>query len=262
MAVYFASDMHLRLDHPDRGRRLAGWVEALEVEDALYLVGDVCDFWFSSRQRRCGALSCEGLKALAAFRSRGGMLTILPGNHDGSLGPFYEKELGARIVQGPCIVDVHGLRLHLVHGHLVGGRQPWKAGLESRAFIKIFENLPAALADRLDRKLESSNDNGRPLDEQRLIPHFRRYANGLAASADVVIFGHVHSARDDRTSRPRMIVLGGWHHGSSYLRIDEHGPELIVNPGRAPAPSADVTFPESSRPSIVSPERGASRDKP
>ena len=51
----------------------------------------------------------------------------MPGNHDAWLCPFYESELGARIVPDPCDLTVHGLRLHVVHGHLLGARRAWKA---------------------------------------------------------------------------------------------------------------------------------------
>ena len=236
MAVYFASDMHLRLDRPERGVRLARWVDSLGPDDALYLLGDVCDFWFASRERRAGLHACPGLSALAAFRARGGALTILPGNHDLWLGPFYEESLGARFVHEPQVVDAHGLRLHLVHGHRAGGRQPWKAGLETRAFLASFQAIPDCVADRLDQILNRSNTAGRARDEERLTDLFRLHARRLDPAIDLAVFGHVHRPFDDREIRPRMVILGGWHHRASYLRIDERGAELVVEPARTAIP--------------------------
>ncbi|MGE3820948.1 MAG: UDP-2,3-diacylglucosamine diphosphatase [Isosphaeraceae bacterium] len=223
MPVYFASDMHLRLDRPDRGRRLAQWVKGLHPEDQLYLVGDVCDFWFGARQRTTDPLSCEGLRALAAFRDRGGSLIVLPGNHDLWLGPFYESTLGATFVQEPLRIETHGLKIHVVHGHRAGGRQPWKAVMESQAFFQAFQKLPAPLADRLDQKLDESNTKDRARDEDRLLGHFRKYVARLTEALDLAVFGHVHGPVDDTTVHPRLVVLGGWHHGGSYLRIDDEG---------------------------------------
>ncbi len=76
---------------PDASR----WVESIAIDDPLFLVGDVCDFWYAARQRRSGPLVCEGLRALERYSRNGGALTILPGNHDLWLGPYYEAELGA-----------------------------------------------------------------------------------------------------------------------------------------------------------------------
>lgn len=230
MPVFFASDIHLRLDRPERGHRLAHWVDGLTPDDALYLVGDVCDFWFASRQRHEDPLSCPGLRALARFRERGGALTVLTGNHDRSLGPFYEQVVSARVVPEPLTVEAHGLRLYLSHGHRAGGRQVWKAGMESRAFLTAFRSLPRAVAEQLDRMLDSSNDRGRARDEARLVGVFRRHLARAAPDADLAVFGHVHTPLDDPASSPRLVILGGWHSRASYLRIDDRGAALVVEP--------------------------------
>jgi UDP-2,3-diacylglucosamine hydrolase len=237
MTVYFASDMHLRLDRPDRGRRLARWVDGLDPVDVLYLVGDVCDFWLATRQlpRPGQPLRCEGLEALARFTARGGSLTILPGNHDRWLGPFYERTLGARFLQEPRTVEAHGLRLYVVHGHHAGGRQGWKTGMETRAFFRAFEALPAPLVHRLDGLLERSNDRDREADEARLLGYYRRHAAAAASDYDLAVFGHVHTPFDDPAVTPRLVILGGWHGGTSYLRVDDRGAALVVEPARSPA---------------------------
>ena len=128
MPAYFVSDVHLRLDRPERSRRFARWVEGLRPGDPLVIAGDLCDFWFASRQRRADPLACEGLRALADFRARGGSTTIMPGNHDTWLGPLYERALGARFVPEPLEVEAYGRRVHLVHGHLLGARSAWASG--------------------------------------------------------------------------------------------------------------------------------------
>jgi UDP-2,3-diacylglucosamine hydrolase len=228
VAVYFASDMHLRLDRPERSGRLARWVDGLDPVDELYLVGDVCDFWFATRQRRGDPLACPGLRALAGFRARGGMLTILPGNHDHWLGRFYETVLGARFVSEPLLVEAHNLRIQLNHGHRTGGRAPWKFVMESLSFFQAFERLPAAVANRLDRMLETSNDLHRERDERRVMPRFRRHAEEVGQDADIVVFGHIHTPLDDARTSPRLVILGGWHTRTSYLKIDDQGARLIV----------------------------------
>ncbi len=238
MPAYFASDMHLRLDRPDRARRLAQWVGGLNPDDTLHLLGDVCDFWYATRQIGPGPLACEGLRALASFGARGGTLTAMVGNHDLWLGPYYRRVLGAEIVEEPQVIEAYGLRFYLTHGHRAGGRQVWKSGMESRAFFEAFRNLPGPVAIRLDRALEGSNDKGRADDEARLVDVYRRTLTRLIPGIDVAVFGHVHSPVDDRTTSPRMVVLGGWHSGSSFLRVDEHGAKLtVIDPARAPVPA-------------------------
>lgn len=241
MTAYFLSDVHLRLDHPERGRRLARLVDQLGPDDPLTIVGDLCDFWYASRQRGTDPNACEGLRALAAFRARGGAIAILPGNHDLWLGPFYETTIGARFVSEPMRLDVHGLRLHLVHGHLLGARRAWKSFMESRSFLEAFQALPAPAAETFDRMLEHSNSRKLNDSDQRHLAAYRRYADSIRGQADLIVIGHVHTPSDAPVAGSRMVVLGGWHHRSSYLKIDETGATLVVEDdpddvetGRAP----------------------------
>jgi UDP-2,3-diacylglucosamine hydrolase len=230
VAAYFVSDVHLRIDRPDRGCRFARLVESFAPEDTVVIVGDLCDFWFASRQRDADPLTCPGLRALAAFRSRGGSVTIMPGNHDLWLGPFYEQVLGVRFVQEPLELEAYGLRLHLVHGHLLGGRSVWKAVMEGRTFLHTFRLLPGAPARRLEKLLYLANEKRRAMSDERHIAAFRRYADGITHHVDLVVCGHIHTPRDDTSRRPRLVVLGGWLRGTSYLRIDESGAVAVVEP--------------------------------
>jgi len=227
--VYFASDMHLRLDHPERGARLGRFVGGLDGSDTLYLVGDVCDFWYVARQQRRDPLDCAGLRALVGFRRRGGNVVILPGNHDHWLGPFYQRVLGVGLTPEPLVVDAHGLRFHVTHGHKAGGRPPWKAVMESRAFLGAFNALPGPAAGLLDVRLNLRNDQARTRDEARLLAVYQSYVGRLDPAVDVAVFGHVHSP-SDRAGRPRVVVLGGWHDRSSYLRVDDAGARLVIEP--------------------------------
>ncbi len=230
MATYFASDVHLRLDRPERGRRFARWIDGLAPDDSLTIVGDLCDFWYAARQVNRDPMECAGLRALASYRDRGGSLTILPGNHDLWLGRFYERTLGARFVAEPWDVSVHGLRIRLVHGHLLGARRLWKKLMESRAFLHAFERCPGPLARTLDHLLDHSNEKNREWDDRRHLAVFRKYAEQQGPAFDIVALGHIHRPVDEAGSQPRLIVLGGWHYQASYLKIDPSGASLVIEP--------------------------------
>jgi UDP-2,3-diacylglucosamine hydrolase len=232
VAHYFASDVHLRFDRPDRDHRFSDWLSRLTPEDALLIAGDLCDFWMASRESASALLRSESLSRLAEFRRRGGALSIMPGNHDAWLCPFYESELGARIVPDPYDFTVYGLRLRVVHGHLLGARRAWKALMESHAFFLGFGHVPAPLARLLDNVLCWNNDRKLLSDEERHLRVFRAYTSKLREIADLVIIGHVHRAVDLSQSEPRMIVLGGWQARSSFLKVDERGASFHVEQNR------------------------------
>jgi UDP-2,3-diacylglucosamine hydrolase len=233
VAHYFASDVHLRRDCPDRDRRFRGWLDRLNTDDALILLGDLCDFWMGARSRETELLRSPSLQALAARRRQGGSLAMMPGNHDAWLCPFYERELGARIIHEPHDLTVHRLRLRLVHGHLLGARRLWKSWMESRLFFDLFGRLPGPIAGVLDRALTWRNRRGLLEEEERHLRVFRAYAQGCQGMADLVLIGHVHRPVDEGGSGPRLLVLGGWQHHGSFLRIDENGADFHVERDRA-----------------------------
>jgi UDP-2,3-diacylglucosamine hydrolase len=229
--AYFASDIHLRVDQPERGERFARWVRRLQPDDPLVLAGDLCDFWFSARQRTDQPIRCPGLRALADFVSRGGSLTILVGNHDAWLGPFYQETLGARWVPEPLELTSHGRRLRLVHGHLLGGRSRWKGWMEGKTFLKGYGALPHAAAWGLQAVLETFNEIRLEASHQRLIAGYRRHVDALANPPDLFITGHVHMTYEEvRPNGTRLIILGNWHGRSSYLRVDDREATLVIEP--------------------------------
>lgn len=231
VADYFASDLHLRLDKPDRSQRFSTFVDTLDGRDTLTIVGDLCDFWFASRQLECDPLQCTGLRSLVSFRERGGLLTILPGNHDAWLGRFYVEILDAQFSANPWRKTSYNLSVHAIHGHQLGARKPWKAAMESRVFLQGFSRLPGPVARTLADRLERSNSKALAETHRRHLTTYRNYATTLITveSMDLVLIGHVHDRFDESIGRGRMIVLGDWISGASYVRIDESGASFVVD---------------------------------
>lgn len=239
MAFYFASDVHIRTDRPGRGARLARWVESLSGDDDLTIVGDLCDFWFSARERRGTSRPDAGLEALARFRDQGGRLTIIPGNHDAWLAPYYRDALGATLVETPSHDRlIHGLRVRFMHGHLLGARSRWKAAMEGRGFYQAFRSLPRPVASLLAGTLEQSNAVNEPEVHRRHLDLYGRYAASQAGEIDLVLYGHAHLQHEHAEGPVRWIVLGDWKQEGSYVRIDESGARYVV--GFEPGPDPVV----------------------
>jgi UDP-2,3-diacylglucosamine hydrolase len=251
LPYYFASDVHLRSDRPDRDQRFHAWLSRLTPDDVLVIVGDLCDFWMGSRRAHDDPLRSPSLQALTEFRRQGGTLAILAGNHDEWLCPFYHAELGAQIIAEPHEMTIHGIRLRVVHGHLLGARRAWKSLLESRAFFEAFSYVPGPFARTLDQVLAWRNQRGLEADEERHLNVYRQYAAQFQGSADIVVIGHVHRPVDLADANPRLIVLGGWQRRSSYLKIDETGATFHVESRTGVEPPSQRT----DAPAVLDPPR-------
>src|SRR5262245_27186482 len=116
----FMSDAHLGIETREREAareaRLLDFLRALPGRaGALYVVGDLFEFWFeyaTAIPRRYFEL----LRALREIRERGVEVTLLTGNHDFWLGPFLSDELGVRTVSGPLALELQGRHIWLHHG--------------------------------------------------------------------------------------------------------------------------------------------------
>jgi len=125
-AIYFISDIHLGLqDEGEEQRKLEGLARlfaGFREGDALYMLGDVFDYWMEFRHVIPKGFT-GFLCLLSGLAARGVRVTYLPGNHDFYLGHFFDRELGVRTVDtvdGPLSFEFDGRRFIVAHGDGLG----------------------------------------------------------------------------------------------------------------------------------------------
>ena len=235
----FMSDAHLGIEPKEREAvreaRLLDFLRALPGRaGALYVVGDLFEFWFeyaTAIPRRYFGL----LRALDEIRERGVEITLLNGNHDFWLGPFLSQELGIRTVNGPLELELQGRRIWLHHGDgLVGGDLGYKVlkrVLRNPASIALYRwihpDIGIPLAHWASRWSRHSREL-RPFDGERLFREIatQRLANGF----DCVMVGHFHHVYERREGDRAFFVLGDWFESFSYVELDQGAFHLRVWP--------------------------------
>ena len=108
--TYFVSDVHLGLrvaDPVDRERRFVEFLRGLPEEtEALYLLGDIWDFWYEYKH-----VVPKGyvrvFAALIELIDRGVDVFFFQGNHDVWTYSYFE-ELGMKKLQQPAVVEIAG----------------------------------------------------------------------------------------------------------------------------------------------------------
>lgn len=231
MKTFFVSDVHLGLqvgDPAGRERRFADFLQGLpEDTDALYLLGDIWDFWYEYRD-----VVPKGyirvFSALQSLMDRGVKVYFFQGNHDVWTYSYFE-ELGMKRLEQPCLVEIGGKRFCLGHGDGLGpvpsGYRFLRGLFHNRVAQFLFSMLHPWIAFRFGNGWSRNN---RLAHDQEY--EFRgkdeplyKFAEEFSARNDVdyFIFGHYHSSVDmTLPSGARLLVLKDWMRSSPYLCFD------------------------------------------
>ena len=239
MSIYFASDFHLGIpnlkESHDRERRIVRWMEEIKGDcEALYLMGDLFDFWFEYN-----TVAPKGyvrlLGKIAELTDSGIPVHIFIGNHDMWMFGYLEEELGVEIHRTNQIKELKGKTFFLGHGDGIGpgdyGYKFIKAIFANKIcqwfFARIHPNLAFALANfwsgqsRVDtRKLTFLGEEN---EYQIIFAKEQLQKNHF----DYFIFGHRHVPNDIALSdTSRYINLGDWIVNNTYAVFDGEKLEL------------------------------------
>ncbi|MBQ9310091.1 MAG: UDP-2,3-diacylglucosamine diphosphatase [Bacteroidales bacterium] len=226
--VYFVADVHLGLkagDPAGRERRFVSWLKSLPVQEtsALYLLGDIWDFWYEYRD----VVPREGTRVIAELirlMDEGVEVVFFPGNHDIWCYNYFES-LGIRKLQQPQRVEIGGRRFLLGHGDALGGAafgyriMLW--AFHNRVLQKLFSTLHPWFAFRFGTDWSNSNrrKHGGYKFRGAEEPLYKFCVEQCAAQpADYCIFGHFHDSVDlTLPGGERLIVLKDWIGGGEHF---------------------------------------------
>ena len=240
--VYFASDLHLgvdaRLPSRERERLFVRWLdEAVAPDaDALYLLGDVFEFWFEYR-RVVPRGFARLLGKLAELRDGGLRVEYFTGNHDLWMGNYFEEELGIPLHRRPRVETIDDLRFFIGHGDGLGpGDEGYKRmkrvftnPAAQWAYARLHPNFAMALAEGVSgfsRKHTSIEEAGWLGPEREWLVRYAERKLSQEPELDYFVFGHRHLPIEWILSdgRARYVNTGDWLRHQSYGRWD--GKEL------------------------------------
>jgi len=238
MAVYFASDVHLGGGAPQEARaaehKFVAWLDmAARDAEAIFLLGDIFDFWFEYR-RVVPQGFVRTLGKLAELTDRGVRVVFLTGNHDMWVGDYLRRECGVEIHTAPQVMELAGRPIFLAHGDnmKIDGRPVLKLLnriFRSRVLRWLFSwVLHPDIAVKFgrwwsgkSRKSHCTEDASDISMTEPLIAYAREYAAEHAV--DRFIFGHMHAARDYRDGALHTVHLGCWKTVPTYAVLNDTG---------------------------------------
>lgn len=249
--IYFASDFHFGI--PDRASsrqredRFVRWLDEVKPDaEAIYLMGDLFDFWFEYRSVIPKGFS-RLFGKLSEITDAGIPVHLFRGNHDIWAFDYLSEEIGIHLHREPEIVTFGGKQLYLAHGDGLGpgdtGYKLLKKVFECPLCQWAFRWLHPDLGTRMglyfsgrsrlanmarEGRLERDTD---PEDE--MLVKFAQQTSIQHPHVDYFVFGHRHMPLvhllDEST---RMIILGDWVTNFSYGVFDGEEFSLLRYPGK------------------------------
>ncbi len=222
----FVSDVHLSGDEPRRTRKFLKFLEEQQSADAIFILGDLFDFWIGPKHARLPEHRST-LQKLRQLTSNGTYVVFLAGNRDFYIGDYFERELGVMTISSHQIFSVGGKKVFLTHGERFWARSAvdrhFNAFLRTKPVERLFTSLPAPLSLGIARgyRCYSKRKNRRG----KLVLMQAELRSAFQRGVDAVICGHVHRTLRHtylvEGRRKEFFVLGNWKDKGSYLELTE-----------------------------------------
>ena len=238
--IYFASDLHLGVPNKEksleRERLFVQWLNEIKADaEAIFLVGDIFDFWFEYKKAvPKGYVRLLG--KLAEISDSGIPIHIFTGNHDMWLFDYLEEEINATIYREPIEVSLKGKRFFIGHGDGLGpgdkGYKIIKNIFENKIcqwlFERIHPNLGISIAEYWSKKSRIANGQKDETyhGEKEWLTQFCKEKK-KTIEVDYFVFGHRHlPLEEDLGDNTSYINLGEWVNYNSYAVFDGEKLEL------------------------------------
>lgn len=240
--IYFISDCHLgagTLDNPlEYERRVVRFLESIEDDcEALYLLGDIIDYWFEFKHVVPKGFT-RFLGKLALMADKGIEIHWYTGNHDIWIFDYLPKEIGCHLHTHGGEVEIRGKRMYLAHGDGLGEDSKMLKFMTGffhnktcqRMFSWIHPDISTGFAHWWSKKsrLEGNDFPDYLGEDKEHLVQFAKKQNGIDGPYDYFIFGHRHIMLDLMLSRDsRMMILGDWITHFSYAVMNEEGEMML-----------------------------------
>jgi len=237
--TYFISDLHLSEDRPDIIRAFLDFMQQQASQaDALYILGDLFEFWIGDDDKTAVAKQVE--QAIKILTDSGVACYFIHGNRDFMVGKAYAKRCGMQLLEEEELVELYGKKVLILHGDTLCtddvGYQEYRAVTQKRWLRKLFLLLPLFIRQRIANKIRSKSKQANSskslgimdVNQQAVEQRFADYP------IDYMIHGHTHRpkihALEQTTDQTKYrVVLGDWYQQMSVLKIEPSGLSLSAN---------------------------------
>lgn len=243
--VYFVSDVHLGAavlkNNREREIQLVAWLDSVKNDcSALWLLGDIFDFWFEYK-RVVPKGFVRFLAKICEFTDAGIPVHFFTGNHDIWAFDYLNKECGMIIHTHDEKFLIGGKKFYIGHGDGLDPadrsylflKRTFHNHFLQRCFRLVHPDLGVILANKWSSHSRLKENGKVEADSYRGEEHedIERFCRQMLRQEnfDFFIFGHRHLPLDIRlSSTSRYINTGDWITWYSYAVFNETTATLEV----------------------------------
>lgn len=233
--IYFASDFHLGVPTREkslvREKKIVAWLDVVKKDaEAIYLVGDIFDFWFEYKHTVPGGY-VRLLGKIAEICDAGIPVHVFTGNHDMWMKQYLPDEVGVKLHKAPVLHVLQDKKVFIGHGDGLGpGDHKYKflkwffaSKVCQWLFARIHPNLAFGIAMYFSRKSRlatgKSDETFLGKDKEWLYVFCQEYLKNNAV--DYFVFGHRHLPLTlDVEGKATYFNLGEWMHYDTYAVME------------------------------------------
>ena len=231
----FISDLHHDPGRPEIIKLAATFLtERATHADALYILGDLFEFWIGDDQPTAGLTPF--LDALDTLKSRSKPIYFIPGNRDFLVGETFCSKYGITHLGDSTVIDLYGEPTLIMHGDTLCTDdlryQQLRTMLRAPEWQQQFLALPLeerirqALALREQSEAETDAKDSMIMDVNAATVSSEMQAAGVKR----LIHGHTHRPAIHNLTidagKAQRIVLGDWYQHGSILVCNAEGCRL------------------------------------
>jgi len=234
MTTYFIADLHLSAQQPQVSQSFVKFCrDKARNARALYILGDFFEYWLGDDALDKTAHLVQ--RELQTLNQSGVAVYYMAGNRDFLLGQTFADSCGMTILSEPTVIDLYGEKVLLIHGDAECtddiAYQKVRTLLRNKQWQIDFLQKPIAerieFAEKARKQSQSHTQNSDNLimdvNSQAIKKLFKEHA------VKTIIHGHTHRPAVHHEQDTTRIVLGDWHHQSSYLAVKQNSMQLILS---------------------------------
>lgn len=227
--IYFASDFHLgtpsMAESHKREKQIVQWLNEIEKDaKAIYLVGDIFDFWFEyNKVVPKGFVRLLG--KIANLTDNGTPVHLFVGNHDLWMRDYLETEIGVSIHHENIIIQQGDKKILIGHGDGLGDgdylykilKKIFTSKICQWVFARFHPNFAFTLAHTWSKSSRKNGDEAKFSSKEKEILFGYCQEQQKVNPVDYYVFGHRHLPLELKiNNKATYINLGEWISQKTY----------------------------------------------